>query len=249
MSTLRYAEWGVFLLLFALGWLAWRQRRLRGPEPWIVRAALLALFLYSWLPCSTLLMGLLERRAPQRPAANPGAEAMVVLAGGLLRNEPGEPGVLPDVSTNVRCRHAAWLYYHGWRMPVIPSGGPAGPGYSFAGVMADLLQKEGLPAANIWQEDRSTSTYDSARFTAQMLQAKGIRHILLVTEAYHMPRAIRLFRHAGLQVTAAPCAYRTREFEGAWADWLLLGPKSMTMNEQFLHESLATLWAWASGRM
>lgn len=242
-------EWGVFVLLFALLWVAWRQRRGRGAEAWVVRGACLFLFLYTWSPCATFLMGLLEWQAPTRPAVNPGAQAMVVLAGGLLSIDPPEPGVMPAFSTDIRCRHAAWLYQHGWRMPVIPTGGPVPRGSSYAAVMERILLAEGVPAADIWKEDRAMSTYESAQFTAQMLQAKGIRHILLVTEAYHMPRAVRVFRRAGFTVTASPCSYRTKDFEGTWQDWLILAPKSMVMSEQALHENLAFLWLRLTGRL
>jgi uncharacterized SAM-binding protein YcdF (DUF218 family) len=249
MLTLRYLEWGIFLLWFTLGWVLWRQRRDRRPGKWALCAAWAALFLYSWKPCATLLIGLLEWQAPIRPATNPGAQVMVVLSGALNVVNPPEPSVFAAFSTDVRCRHAAWLYHHGWRMPVVPSGGAAGPGFTYAAVMDKALQQEGLPAEDIWIEDRSQSTYESARYTADLLHSKGIRRILLVTEAYHMPRAVRLFRRAGLEVIASPCAYRTRDFHGSWQDWLILAPKSMSMNEEALHEGLALLYSWAWGRL
>ena len=249
MLTLKYLQCGIPLLWFTLGWVLWRQRCDRRPGKWALSAVWAALFLYSWSPGATLLMGLLEWQAPTRPAVNPGAQAMVVLSGGLNVVNPPEPSVLAAFSTDVRCRHAAWLYHHGWRMPVVASGGVAGPGFTYAAVMQQALRQEGLPIEDIWIEDRSQSTYESARNTAGLLQSKGIRRILLVTEAYHMPRATRLFRRAGFEVTASPCAYRTRDFQGSWQDWLILTPKSMVMNEEALHEGLALLYSWACGRL
>jgi uncharacterized SAM-binding protein YcdF (DUF218 family) len=69
-----------------------------------------------------------------------------------------------------------------------------------------------------------------------MLHPRGIRKILLVTEAYHMPRARGAFAKAGFEVRVAPCLYRTREFQGTWSDWLLPQLKSVRMFEDALHE-------------
>ena len=58
-------------------------------------------------------------------------------------------------------------------------------------------------------DDRSRDTAENATQMAALLQRDGVRRIALVTDAWHMPRAMGCFRHAGFTVTAYPVDYRT----------------------------------------
>lgn len=53
-------------------------------------------------------------------------------------------------------------------------------------------------------------TADNARLSAAMLKAEDIERIVLVTHAFHMPRARQLFAAEGLSVAAAPTDFRGR---------------------------------------
>ena len=55
-----------------------------------------------------------------------------------------------------------------------------------------------------WTEDRSRDTRENAAATVALLRAAGVRQIVLVTHASHMPRAMRLARIAGLNAAAFP---------------------------------------------
>ena len=59
-----------------------------------------------------------------------------------------------------------------------------------------------------WQEDRSADTRENAAFSAEMLRPHGVRRVLLVTSAWHMPRAVAAFEAAGISVVAAPTGFR-----------------------------------------
>lgn len=62
--------------------------------------------------------------------------------------------------------------------------------------MVDL----GVPGEAMVLEDRSRNTSQNAEYSAEILAEQGIRRILLVTSAHHMPRAKRLFEAQGLKV-------------------------------------------------
>ncbi len=76
--------------------------------------------------------------------------------------------------------------------------------------MAELLQELGVPAAAILQESNSRTTRENRDESLPILQAHGIRRILLVTSALHMLRALALFRATDLEVIPAPTDFETR---------------------------------------
>jgi uncharacterized SAM-binding protein YcdF (DUF218 family) len=58
-----------------------------------------------------------------------------------------------------------------------------------------------------WIEERSNTTAENARFSAAILAPLGLTQVLLVTDAFHMPRARHAFAVAGLAPVAAPTGY------------------------------------------
>ena len=91
---------------------------------------------------------------------------------------------------------------------VIASGGRAWPARepgSFeveADVLANDLIARGVPAEIVVRERYSHSTRENARYCALLLARRGIRRATLVTTDWHVPRALRHFRGAGLVVDA-----------------------------------------------
>lgn len=66
-----------------------------------------------------------------------------------------------------------------------------------------LLKDFGIPADVV-------SIYKDARTTqeeAKLIAESGVKKIALVTSAWHMPRAKRLFERAGFEIVPAPCDY------------------------------------------
>ena len=67
--------------------------------------------------------------------------------------------------------------------------------------------KLGVDPARIIVEDQSRNTEENARFTAAIVHPEPKQRWLLVTSAFHMPRAIGVFEKAGFDVVADPVAY------------------------------------------
>lgn len=102
----------------------------------------------------------------------------------------------PD--TYWRTVYAARIWREGgWRRVVVTGGGGLAYG------MRDFLIQYGVPASAILTETAAHSTHDNAIFTAPLLHALTGR-MVLVTSDYHMYRAIRVFRKAGLAVEPRP---------------------------------------------
>jgi uncharacterized SAM-binding protein YcdF (DUF218 family) len=86
----------------------------------------------------------------------------------------------------------------------------------------------GVSPERITLEDRSRNTYENAVFSTAALDPKPGEQWLLVTSAYHMPRAMGCFRAAGFAVTPWPVDYRAR----GWRDllWIYAQPSEGLRN-------------------
>ena len=138
--------------------------------------------------------------------------AAVVVLGCVIRRGagPAEGAALVGAAGR-RAAAGARAYFsaleRGWEVVVVPSGGCSWPGVG-GGVEADALAEElirlGVDPAAIRRERRSTSTQENARYTARLLEALGVKDVLLATCGWHLPRAEALFRRQGLVVEAVP---------------------------------------------
>jgi uncharacterized SAM-binding protein YcdF (DUF218 family) len=208
----------------------------------------LGLFLWSWPPSTALFARTLERWYSFAPYPEGEADAIVVLSASVYPSDASEPEVVPGYGTFLRCRYAAWLYRNWKPLPIIPSGGMDHHKVVMADVMRETLENVGVPGGMIWTEGASQSTYESALFTARLLRAKNIHRIVLVTEAYHTPRAAQCFREQGLDVIPAGCAARHLQFEGRWTQFFP-SPRMIGYNEDSLHEWIGLAWYRLSGRI
>jgi uncharacterized SAM-binding protein YcdF (DUF218 family) len=120
------------------------------------------------------------------------AEVIVVLGAGMSADGTLHP------PTIARVRHGVALYDQGLAPRLHFTGGSARPGGPGAGdQMAALAQALGVPAQAVSTENTSHSTLQNALFSAPGLV--GTRHIILVTEGWHLPRSWASFRWAGSQ--------------------------------------------------
>jgi uncharacterized SAM-binding protein YcdF (DUF218 family) len=78
-----------------------------------------------------------------------------------------------------------------------------------ADTAARLFAALGVGADRITLESASRDTYENAAFTARLIKPAAGQRWLLVTSAWHMPRAIGCFRQAGVPVEAWPVDFRT----------------------------------------
>jgi uncharacterized SAM-binding protein YcdF (DUF218 family) len=87
--------------------------------------------------------------------------------------------------------------------------------------MARGASRLGIPAQALLLEENSRDTEGNARHTADVARRNGVRSVLLVTSALHMPRASQLFRNAGLAVVEAPVPEPPSVRGDRWSDrWL-----------------------------
>jgi uncharacterized SAM-binding protein YcdF (DUF218 family) len=218
----RVETWIVIGLVLAL-LAAWRGRR-GWSMGWM--AATLALVLgLTVYPLGNPLVLALESQYPADPPLGQ-IDGIIVLGGsedlgpylrwgGLEVNEAGER-LIAGVELARRFPDAKLIY----------TGGTAGlfanpdPGLPSRMVDAFWL-KEGIPERQITLEDKSRTTAENAQFTKAMIQPQPGQHYVLVTSAWHMPRAMEAFSRAGWQnLTAWPVDFRS-ERRTLKAEWRL----------------------------
>jgi vancomycin permeability regulator SanA len=103
----------------------------------------------------------------------------------------------PSPSLRRRTLHAATLYHAGKVTHLIPCGGMGQHPPTEAAAMTALLISAGIPADAITPEDKSTTTMENIRNALPLLQT---RDVVIVTDAYHGPRARMTARAFGLDV-------------------------------------------------
>ncbi|WP_131116201.1 YdcF family protein [Lichenihabitans psoromatis] len=164
------------------------------------------------LPVGTLLLRPLEDRFPQPPADLPAPTGIIVLGGSIDQTIAASRGRITISDAADRMTEAVIL---GRRYPdarLVFTGGAnalAGSALTEAADARRLWIEMGIAPERITTEDRSRNTDENARFTKAILQPQPGERWLLVTSAYHMPRAIGLFRANGFPVIPYPVDYRT----------------------------------------
>jgi uncharacterized SAM-binding protein YcdF (DUF218 family) len=229
-------------LLIAIGLLLWRRWPRAGRI--VAGTGLAALAFLSTSAGAGLFVAPLERmttavRAPEKS----GAQAIVVLAAGRMRQAP-EYGNrdIPDYTALARLRYAAHLQRR-TGLPVLVSGGNGASGvdpdaddraYTKADAMAATLREDfGVPVT--WIEGRSRDTGENAAYSAALLRTNHVARVLLVTDAMHMPRARAAFERAGLQVVSAPTMF----FSGR-----PLGPGAWLPSAEGMRRSWYAIYEW-----
>ena len=154
------------------------------------------------------LVNPLERLAiPLASTTDTKAQAIVVLTAGRRRDAPEYDGQdVPDYVALGRMQYAAHLHRK-TGLPLLATGGlPTNDQEPEAVIMARVFRDDFLTPVE-WVEDKSLNTAENALFSAQILKQAGIKRILLVTNAMHMPRSQAIFMQTGLEVVPAPTVF------------------------------------------
>ena len=217
--------------------LFWKRRRLAAG---LLVAAVALLLVFSSRFESHVLVSSLENQYPDSGLNVPPAQAIVVLGGSIRMPTTRHPMTgLIDGSDRLmagfrlyRAGKAPLLFCTGGRNPL------GGKGRTPEAVwMERLLEEWGVPSTAIQIEGGSINTHENAILSYQALAPRGIRRILLVTSAMHMPRSVGAFRKAGFEVIAAPA-----DFHAEWGESYLI--EKWLPSAGNLHNSELALYEW-----
>lgn len=112
-----------------------------------------------------------------------------------------DPGGVPSLALQRRTRRAVDLWRAGAAPRIVFTGGVGTYPPSEAEAAARYAESLGVPPEVIVREERSTSTEENARFAAEVLDPRS--RVLVVTDAYHVLRAERVFGRAFAEAQGA----------------------------------------------
>jgi uncharacterized SAM-binding protein YcdF (DUF218 family) len=170
-------------------------------------AAIVLLAIAAFSPLGNLLLYPLENRFPQWSAAQGAPDGIVVLGGpidpdlSVAHNAP----VIRAAPDRIVAAVALALKYPNAK--IVFSGGSASlisNEAREADYAAAVFENLGVDKARLTMDRASRNTYENAQFSKQLAAPKPGERWLLVTSAFHMPRAVGLFRKVGFAVEPFP---------------------------------------------
>jgi uncharacterized SAM-binding protein YcdF (DUF218 family) len=238
LTTLILPPAGPILLAFFGLWLTRaKSRRWRDGGLWLAILSLGSLLVLSMPIAGRALMAPLEQHPPITAAQLQQVQAIVILGGGSYF-APEYGGDTVGSATLERLRYGARLARES-RLPLLVTGGAPAGGRPEGELMRETLEQDfGVKVR--WVETASRDTAENASLSAPLLKAAGITRIALVSNGWHLPRAIPLFAKQGLEVTPAPMAFSTGSPSLAGS----LLPAGLGTSREALHEYLGQLYNW-----
>jgi SanA protein len=140
---------------------------------------------------SRLVTGLYARGRTYTAADVPARRVAIVFGAGLRRNGTAT-SVLQD-----RVTVAARLYFAGKVEKLLLSGDNRFLDYNEPGAMREVALSLGVPAGDIVLDYAGRRTYDTCYRAAAIF---GVSEAILVTQSFHLPRALYTCNHLGLSV-------------------------------------------------
>jgi uncharacterized SAM-binding protein YcdF (DUF218 family) len=207
---------------------------------WFAFASLIVLAILGLSPIGNALIIPLEDRFPPWDAARGAPDGIIVLGGAIDAWGPRNERLVVVPELLRRYPNARILFSGG-------SGALIDDGDAEAKFAARLLESLGIARSRITLEDRSRNTVENGVFSKAIIQPKPGERWLLVTSAYHMPRAVGVFRKAGFPVEPYPVDWRTRHAEDALRPFATIS-EGLRQTDTALHEWVGLAVYWLTGR-
>ena len=193
----------------------------------ILKLSILWLVLISWAPFSNLMLKPLESAYPKLENIPNNIEYILLLGG----------------DRDKRAWEVLRLYHKIPNVKIITSGYSLHDKLSDANKTAQLLIDSGIPSNKILMQEEAKTTFEEALWLKKRI---GKKPFILVTAAYHMPRAYRLFKKAGLNPTPAPADFNHPEEYGFFS---MLQSVHLKNTEHAWHEYIGLLLYKLQGKI
>jgi len=215
-------------------------------------AAILLLLAAAALPLRAVLLAPLEDRFPQ-PSADMKPPYGIVVLGGAINDvisaardeavfDEGGERITEAVILAKRFPEARIVYTSG-------TNSVTGGSSSEALRARDLMAQLGVAPDRVTIEDKARNTDENARFTARIVHPEPGQRWVVVTSAFHMPRAMGVFEKAGFHPIAYPVSFHTLPRGGGDWDPIFDPARNLRSFELALHEWIGLAAYWATGRI
>ena len=192
------------ILLGAFGWVLLKRHTRLGKS--LIAISFTLLYLLASPLVADHLLGLLEKDIkPVQAEDMRRAQAIVILAGGAYRDAPEYGLDSAGTLTLARLQYGAHLQRM-TGLPILVTGGNPENGLAEAQIMRQTLE-EHFEVPVKWVEARAFNTAQNARFSAEILLPVEIKKVLVVSHAWHMPRARYAFEKVGMSFLPAPTRF------------------------------------------
>lgn len=209
----------VFLALLVLGLLLSLSHRRRRLGQGVVCAVVTLILVLSVVPLDTWILTRLEERFPPPSPLPEHVNGIIVLGGAI---NPEVSAARGQVSIGAAATRLSSLVPLAVRHPearLIYSGGAGNPfeqELKEADYASAFYKDIGFDIDRIVFERQSRNTRENATLGKEAMAPKPGETWLLITSAWHMPRAVGCFRAAGWPVIAYPTDYLTTGIEKPW---------------------------------
>jgi len=213
-------------------------------------AGVLLLAVFGFSPLGNLLLLPLTERFPPWLEQGPAPDGIIVLGGAI---DPDVTAARRSIEMDASAERVLAMLELARRFPsarIVFSGGSANlveSGASEAPIAGRLLEDFGVARDRIVLESESRTTAENATLTRKLVEPKAGERWLLLTSAFHMPRAIGAFRKVGFEVEAYPVDWRTR----GWRDLAMPFDKlsaGLARVDTAAHEWVGLFLYWLGGR-
>ncbi|HML09045.1 MAG TPA: YdcF family protein [Xanthobacteraceae bacterium] len=215
-----------FLIVIGLVGLVLLLTRFTRLASWLVVTSLVLIAVAGLSPLGNALILPLEQRFPPWDSSLGPPDGIVVLGGAISPAVSAARGAVALDEAAERITVTAELARRYPNARIVFSGGSnalifdEGAEAAFA---VQQLQALGVAQERLTAEEQSRNTIENAVFSRLLANPRPGERWLLVTSAYHMPRAMAAFRAAGFLVEAYPVDWRTRGLLDAARPFASLG--------------------------
>jgi len=215
----------------------------------LIVSCFVALVVLGLSPLGNALMVPLEQRFPAWDGERGTPDGIVVLGGAI---SPDVSAARNEVVLNEAAERLTVVADLARRYPrarILFSGGIGDPlsNEREAPFAFRLLETFDIAPGRILLEDRSRNTVENAVYSKEVARPLPGERWLLVTSAYHMPRAIGVFRKVGFAVEACPVDWRTRGAPDALRPFTSVGD-GLRRVDTAVREWIGLAVYWLTGR-